>query len=452
MGWSSGSRKDPKRMRWDGLRSGERVPRNRRAAMASAEGPLMRTTAIADSPGAVAGATMVSFSTFADAFHGALPFAADDDPLEEPVADAGAGEGLDLGDLEVHHAALDRGERLRRDLVAGLAHFLDQLARQLAQALDAAVAVARHLHLDARDLVLGRPGAQHARHEMLQRRQGLPFAADQELVLVACVDPDADSVARALRLYLALESHLLHDSTGDGAHRLDQLGRDLRGIEGSRCGTVVRYAAAAQAPLAHRGLLPAYRARGNSARSVRRRGRVAAPGFELHGTEASQGIRRAARIDHFDRELPGAHTQLIRRLMNRVAVTCRFDLDGIAHVRSLHGWPRQAWAAILRSSARFTRYCWMAERTLFTVQYRTTPDGKLYMKKSMNRGITYIIPFCAGATGVCDWRRYVLPVMMTGMRWSGNPATVISTSGAERSWMYPTKPDARSSMEYRSTL
>jgi hypothetical protein len=52
-------------MRWEALAAGDCRPRNREEAIASASGPLSRVIEIADSPGAVAGATIVSFATFA---------------------------------------------------------------------------------------------------------------------------------------------------------------------------------------------------------------------------------------------------------------------------------------------------------------------------------------------------------------------------------------------------
>jgi hypothetical protein len=62
-------------IRWVGLASGERCPRNLAETSSSARGPLKRVTATAESPGAVIPATIVSFATYAPRVHLGSPVA-----------------------------------------------------------------------------------------------------------------------------------------------------------------------------------------------------------------------------------------------------------------------------------------------------------------------------------------------------------------------------------------
>ena len=61
------------------------------------------------------------------------------------------------------------------------------------------------------------------------------------------------------------------------------------------------------------------------------------PGANLHRAKASQRICGAARIEDLDRELARGDAETLRRLLQGVPVACRFDIDRIAHVRSLGG-------------------------------------------------------------------------------------------------------------------
>src|SRR5207249_2717292 len=77
-----------------------------------------------------------------------LFFASDDDSFEKTVSDAGARESVDFRHLQMHDAALDRGEGLGRCFGSGLPHFADEVARQLAKAFHAPIAVPGAVHLD----------------------------------------------------------------------------------------------------------------------------------------------------------------------------------------------------------------------------------------------------------------------------------------------------------------
>src|SRR5262249_36531443 len=102
--------------------------------------------------------------------------------------------------------------------------------------------------------------------------------------------------------------------------------------------------------------------------------RVGAPtaGAGLHGPEARARPFSGPGIEDLDREVGGgdaqAHGGVVHGLTEGRGFRLDRGLDGLIGSVGSHG---SGLAAILRSSARLTRYCWIPERTLVTVQYRT---------------------------------------------------------------------------------